>query len=199
MFYPTILLKLVGMCYIDFEYYLPSQLHFISIALNWFLYIFFSLCHVHLAYFFFLESIQGNNDLARVSQVLTMVVINTFAFFTLLFYKLKYKEYLKLVDYMNENFLTRSAYGLTFMTGERCYVVSVRHLFWWTLMCVGGTLQWCVVPLFTRTRMLPIDVKYPFNALVSDFIDFFVLSFCFFLGVCVFGEEKFSNYFSPIG
>lgn len=69
-------------------------------------------------------------------------------------------------DYMNRNFLPRSAYGLTFMTAERSYIVANRYTFWWTVLCLQGTLQWAVIPLFASTRTLPIEISYPVNELV---------------------------------
>lgn len=117
--------------------------------------------------FFAVEMIESD-DLIHVTNAIAMFIINVFAFVTILYFKMYEKEYAKLVNYMHENFLTRSAYGLTFMTVERSYLLANRHAFWWTIMCVGGTLQWSIVPLFVQTRMLPIDIKYPFDALISS-------------------------------
>lgn len=174
MYYQTILLKAIGMCDIEFENYLPK--HF-SIILNWFIFGFLSSCHIHLVLLYAQDSIRSN-DLARTSNAITMVVIHSFAFVTILFYKLNHKKYLNIVEYMNEKFLTRSAYGLTFLSAERSYIVANRHTFWWTYMCVAGTLQWCIIPFFSENRILPINIEYPFNALVS-------LLFLFFFFLCL--------------
>lgn len=155
----TILLKMVGMCYIEFENILPEKIVFLSNALNWALFAFFSFVHLHLAALFFWEMIHGST-IPVITNAITMVIINTFSFFTLLYYKLNYKKYLKMVDFMNANFLTRSAYGLTFMTTERSYIIANRYTFWWTIMCLQGTLQWVFVPFLRSTRTLPIALKY---------------------------------------
>lgn len=165
MRYQTILLKIIGMLYIHFEDFLPKQFEFASPVFNWAIFGFFSFVHLHVAMLFFLEMIRSS-ALDVISNAITMIIINSFAFFTLLYYKLNYKKYLRMVDFMNTRFLTRSAYGLTFMTAERSYVVANRYTFWWTLMCLQGTLQWVVFPLFASTRILPYDVKYPVDELV---------------------------------
>lgn len=128
MWYQTILLKTAGMCYINFERFLPPKLAFVSIILNWSIFGFFSFVHLHLACLFFLEMIQSS-ALEVITNAITMVIINTFAFFTLLYFKLNYKEYLRMVDFMNTRFSMRSAYGLTFMTAERSYIVANRYTF----------------------------------------------------------------------
>lgn len=168
MWYQTILLKSVGMCYINFERHLPPKMAFLSIILNWAIFGFFSFVHLHLTVLFFFEMVQSS-ALLVITNAITMVIINTFAFFTLLYFKLNYKKYLRMVDYMNAKFSKRSAYGLTFMTAERSYIVANRYTFWWTVMCLQGTLQWVVVPLFASTRTLPIKLKYPVDELVSGY------------------------------
>lgn len=166
MWYQTVLLKTVGMCYINFENYLPEKFAFSSVILNWAIFGFFSFVHLHLAVLFFFEMISAS-ALAVITNAITMIIINVFAFFTLLYYKLNSNKYLRMVDYMNKNFLTRSAYGLTFITGERSFIVANRYTFWWTLMCLQGTLQWVVVPLFASQRTLPIKLNYPVDEFVS--------------------------------
>lgn len=163
--YQTILLKAVGMCNINCENYLPNRFVFLSIILNWIIFNFFSFVLLHLALLFVIEMIQSN-ALEVITNAITMVIINLFAFFTLLYYKLNYKKYLRMVDYMNEKFVKRSAYGLTFMTAERSYIVANRYTFWWTIMCLQGTMQWVIVPIFRSTRTFPIDIKYPMDELV---------------------------------
>lgn len=166
MRYQTFLLKTVGMCDIDFGRFLPSQLKFISHVLNFLIFAFFSFIHIHLA-LLFVQDMINSDQLHRITNAITMIIINSFAFFTLLYYKLNNKKYLKMVDYMDENFKARSEYGLTFMTGERSYIVAHRYTFWWTLMCMCGTLQWILMPLFKKERTLPIPVKYPVNEMVK--------------------------------
>lgn len=168
MWYQTVLLKTVGMCYINFERYLPKNLANYSATMNWAVFGFFTFVHLHLAVLFFLEMISAD-VLAVVTNAITMIIINVFAFFTLLYYKLNSPKYLRMVDYMNKNFSPRSAHGLTFITGERSYIVANRYTFWWTLMCLQGTLQWVVVPLFASTRTLPIKLTYPVDELVFYF------------------------------
>lgn len=161
----TMLLKMAGMCSINFERFLPKKWQFISTYLNWAIFGFASFVHLHLAILFLLEIIRSD-ALEVITNGITMVIINVFAFFTLLYYKLNYKKYLHMVEYMNKQFLTRSAFGLTFMTAERSYIVANRYSFWWMLMCVQGTLQWVIVPFFASTRTLPIKLKYPIDELV---------------------------------
>ncbi|XP_055304002.1 putative odorant receptor 85e [Sitodiplosis mosellana] len=191
MRYRTILLKLAGMCYINFERYLPKQLEFISVYLNWSLFGFFSFVHLHLAILFLLEMIRSS-ALEVITNAITMVIINVFAFFTLLYYKLNYKKYLRMVEYMNTQFLTRSAYGLTFMTAEKSYIVANRYTFWWTVMCMQGTLQWAIVPLFASTRTLPIELKYPMDELADPYyqIIYFLHSMCQYLLGVIFGNAS---------
>lgn len=169
MRYQTFLLKMGGMCYINFEKYLPKRLEFISALLNWTIFGFFSFVHLHLALLFFLEMIRSN-ALEVITNSITMIIINLFAFFTLLYYKLNCNKYLHMVEYMNTQFLTRSACGLSFMTAERSYIVANRYTFWWTTMCLQGTLQWVIIPLFASTRTLPIQLKYPMDELVWNYL-----------------------------
>lgn len=168
MSYQTILLKAVGMCYTNFERYLPAKMAFLSIILNWSIFGFISFVFLHLAVLFFLEMIRSSS-LEVITNSITMIIINVFAFFTLLYFKLNYKKYLRMVDFMNAKFSTRSAYGLTFMTAERSYIVANRYTFWWTAMCLQGTLQWAILPLFASTRTLPIKLKYPVDEFVSRY------------------------------
>ncbi|XP_031627368.1 putative odorant receptor 85e, partial [Contarinia nasturtii] len=100
--------------------------------------------------------------------------------------------YLRMINYMNTTFLRRSAYGLSFMTAERSYIVANRYVFWWTVMCLQGTMQWTVAPLFASTRTLPIDVKYPVNELLTPYyqIIYSLHSMCQFLLGMIFGNAS---------
>lgn len=161
----TVLLKISGMCDINFNQFLPNRLAFFSPALNGFTFVFFSFILLHIATLFFLEMIQSS-ALPVITNAITMFIINIFAFITLLYYKLNNGKYLRMVEFMNTHFLTRSAHGLTFMTSERSYIVANRYTIIWSIMCLSGTLQWVVVPFFGNTRTLPIAVGYPFDTFV---------------------------------
>lgn len=161
MKYQTFLLKLAGMCYVNFERFLPKRLEFVSPILNNSIFGFYSFVHIHLALLFLRDIFLSSSSFEMITNAITMFIINTFAFITLLYYKLSYKKYLKMVDYMNKNFMPRSAYGLTFITAERSYIVANRYTFWWTVMCVAGTVQWIFTPMFASKRTLPIpNLKY---------------------------------------
>lgn len=165
MRFQTFLLKMSGMCDINFNEILPKRLKYLSSILNGAIFVFFSFVHLHIAALFLLEMIQTSN-LHVITNAITMFIINIFAFITLLYYKWNNNKYLRMIEFMNKHFQTRSAHGLTFMTSERSYIVAKRYTLWWTIMCVSGTLQWVFVPFFTNTRMLPIALNYPIDALV---------------------------------
>lgn len=158
---PTFLMQCCGMCHIDFARYLPASLAFLSFAINMGLLVILSLIHAHLAVLFAMEILQEDATIDRVTNGITMVIINTFALLTLLHYQLNRSKYLRIVDFMNSNFLRRSAPGLTCTTSERSYLTANRYTVVWTIMCVAGTMQWAVWPLFSSTRALPVNVSYP--------------------------------------
>lgn len=165
MWYQTVLLKCTGMCYINFEDYLPLRLAFVSNILNWLIFGIISFVHLHVAILFIFEMMH-TNELAVITNAIAMVIINSFAFYTLVYFKLNYKKYMRMVNYMNAAFWNRSAYGLTFMTAERSYIVANRYTFVWIFLCLQCTLQWLVEPLFESTRTLPIKLTYPVDELV---------------------------------
>lgn len=84
MRYQTILLKLGGMCYINFENYLLKRFEFISFILNWFIFLFG--CFIHCVALLYLWEMIQSSVLDVITNAITMVIINIFAFFTLLYY-----------------------------------------------------------------------------------------------------------------
>lgn len=174
---PTFLMKCCGMYHIDFTRHLPASLAFLSFAINIVIFLFLSLIQVHLAILFAMEIMQEDATIDRVTNGITMTIISSFALFTLVYYQVKRNKYLQIVDFMNSKFRPRSAHGLTCITGERSYLTANRYTFVWTAMCVAGTLQWAVWPLFSSTRALPVNVSYPMlDQTVSE--DSFI-SLCF--------------------
>lgn len=157
----TVLMKCCAMYHIDFARYLPASMAFLSFAINIGFFVFLSLIHVHLAMLFVMEITQEDATIDRITNGITMTIINSFAIFTLLYYQVNRRKYLRIVEFMNSKFLHRSAHGLTCITGERSYLTANRYVFIWTVMCVSGTMQWAVWPLLSSTRALPVNVSYP--------------------------------------
>lgn len=179
---PTFLMKCCGMYHIDLARYLPAPLAFLSFVVNIAIFLILSLIHGHLSVLFVMEILQEDATIDRITNAITMTIINSFAIFTLFYYQMNRHKYLRLVDFMNSKFLPRSAHGLTCITGERSYLTANRYTFIWTVMCVAGTMQWAVWPLFSSKRSLPVNVSYPMlDQTVS--VDLFVANTTIIIGL----------------
>lgn len=148
----------------EFSQYLPQFLHFLPSAINWFIFIMqtFLLLHVDLLFItdFFTVFGKAAGTLEVVTSLITMIIITSFSYFNVLFFQLTRKKYLKIVDFINQNFRRRSAMGVTCITTERTYLLAKRLAIYWTISCLVGTLQWVVVALFSEGRAHPLAVTY---------------------------------------
>lgn len=158
---PTFLMQTCGMCHIDFARHLPESFAFLSFAINIVYFLIIALIHVHLAVLYVMEIMQNDVTIDRITNGITMSIIESMGVITLVYYQLNRRKYLKLVKFMNSKFLFRSAYGLTYITSERSYLTAHRYTFYWTLCCVFGCVQWTIFPLFSSIRTLPLNVSYP--------------------------------------
>lgn len=158
---PTFLMQTCGMCHIDFSRHLPASLAFLSFAINIGYFLFIALIHVHLAVLYVMEIMQKDATIDRVTNGITMSIIESMGVITLVHYQLNRRRYLKLVEFMHSKFRSRSAHGLTCITSERSYLTANRYTFYWTLCCVLGCVQWTIFPLFSSIRTLPLNVSYP--------------------------------------
>lgn len=161
---PTLLLRLNGMCHVNFSQWLPLSLNFLSPLINFIIFFFITFGFIHVIVLFSYQIYFHESD--KVDDVITnaisQIIIYSFALFVLLYFQLKRKTYLNLCEYMNENFRQRSAHGLTFISGERMYFNVVRLDYIWTFMCVYGTLQWVFAPILKSGVKFPIMIEYPF-------------------------------------
>lgn len=157
---PNFLMKTCAMSHIDFARHLPASLAFLSVVINMGIYLLWAFIHVHLTLLFILDITKADATIDRVTNGITMTIIHSFGFFTISYYQYNRHKYLRIVDFMNTKFVPRSAVGLTFTTSERSYLTANRFTFIWTALCIVGTVQWAVWPLFSSTRALPINVNY---------------------------------------
>lgn len=160
--FQTTLMKTVGMCHIDFRSILPEYLGFVSLPLNLLWFAFWGFLNFHLAILFIIDFLEiiGTGALALITNDISMIVINIFSFYTVAYFQLHHKEYLRIVQFMNERFLYRSARGLTMVTSERTYLLAKRCSVIWMSSCLTGVLQWVFVPLYSMDRSHPVNVNY---------------------------------------
>lgn len=153
----TYLLKITAMAPIDFG---DKYSSIINLAI--FIIQSMVILHVDVLFIYEFYSIFGTGSLEQVTYLITMTIISSFSFFNLLYYQLSHKKYLRIVEYINKNFLHRSAYGVTCVTAEQSYLYAKRFSFYWSVSCCAGTFQWVFVALYAGARTLPLRVNYPF-------------------------------------
>lgn len=169
----TRLLRFVGMGRMDYKPYLPKYLAFLSLPINLLVFVFWAFACGHIMVLFLFEISddlrQSNVDVKKVTDSITMIVINSFSFSVVLYFQYHSKMYDRIVDYMNQKFLFRSANAFTFVTLEKCFLRSKRFIAVWGILGLSGCLQWLLIPIITKSEELPINVKYPFDQSVSGF------------------------------
>lgn len=160
----TFILKMIAMVPINFDKYLPSAFVRLSSLLNRLLIILLAFFILNIIVVCFIEfyNLKENGTLEEITYLITVCIIGLFSFFSMSYYQLTYTSYLTIVDYINKNFRHRSAFGLTCVTGEQAYLFAKRFSFYWSVICMGATLQWVALAILAGNRSLPVIIKYTF-------------------------------------
>lgn len=160
----TVALQMMAMVPIDYTKFLPPSLHWLSPSLHR-LAVFMLLIfggNVIITALWILPAAIETVNLEQTTYLITVSIIGTFSVFNMQYYQWSYKSYLHIVDYVNANFLHRSAYGVTCVTGEPAYLLAKRFTFYWTSLCTVSTFQWVFLALFFGYRLLPVNITYTF-------------------------------------
>uniref|UniRef100_A0A3F2ZDF0 Odorant receptor n=1 Tax=Lutzomyia longipalpis TaxID=7200 RepID=A0A3F2ZDF0_LUTLO len=160
-------MQVVGMYPIDYAKYLPRRLFFLSEILNRMYFGFWQLICIHIAVVQ-IASVYVNwgKSLDDISQYLNTSLIYVFTYYIILYFQGRCRTHAKLINYLNENFKSRSAPGITYVTLEPAYKAANKFTHIWLVCCTFGTLHWAFAPILTGTRVLPLNAWYPFDALV---------------------------------
>ncbi|XP_070500089.1 putative odorant receptor 85e [Chironomus tepperi] len=86
-----------------------------------------------------------------------------YGYFILCYMQIYSIKFLKLIDFANKNFRTRSAKGLTFISVDESVQTSRKFIIIWNVACLIGTYGWIIYPIVAMRWMLPFDIWYPFN------------------------------------
>lgn len=160
LYLQTFVLQMLAMVPINFTRILPEDWHSLSPTLNRLtaiLLLFFGGNVVACALFNMTEA-----KLEQLTYLITVSIIGIFSIFTLQYYQWSYTIYLRIVDFVNRNFVHRSAFGVTCVTGEPSYLLAKRFSFFWSTLCLMSTLQWIILAVLNGYRTLPVGVNYPF-------------------------------------
>lgn len=160
----TFILKMIAMVPIDFAKYFPSISAWLSSLLNRLLIFLLAFFILNIIAVCFIEfyNLRTNGTLEEITYLITVCIIGLFSFFSMSYYQLTYAKYLAIVDYMNKSFRHRSAFGVTCVTGEQAYLFAKRFSFYWSVICMGATLQWVALAILAGNRSLPVIIKYSF-------------------------------------
>uniref|UniRef100_A0A240SXW2 Uncharacterized protein n=1 Tax=Lutzomyia longipalpis TaxID=7200 RepID=A0A240SXW2_LUTLO len=179
-------MQVVGMYPIDYAKYLPRRLFFLSEILNRMYFGFWQLICIHIAVVQ-IASVYVNwgKSLDDISQYLNTSLIYVFTYYIILYFQGRCRTHAKLINYLNENFKSRSAPGITYVTLEPAYKAANKFTHIWLVCCTFGTLHWAFAPILTGTRVLPLNAWYPFDALASP--QYEIIYICQFLGQILVG------------
>lgn len=161
-------LKLLAMWPIDYKKILPSSLSFLSNILNGLYYIFWQFICLHLIVLHIVSLVlKWNEGLDEISDFIMTTLIYVFSYFITVYYQLRYKKHKELKDFLDQNFKSRSAKGLTFTTSEFSYLDALKKYKFWVFVCVFGTVHTSLYPILVRKKILPLECWYPFEVIVS--------------------------------
>ncbi|GAB0100514.1 Odorant receptor [Sergentomyia squamirostris] len=179
-------MQVVGMFPIDYAYYLPHRLAFLSDILNKMYFAFWQLICIHIAVVQIASvHVYWDKSLDEISPFLNTSLIYVFTFYIVNYFQGRCKTHAELIDYLNANFKSRSAPGISYVTLEPAYRAANKFTHVWLICCTFGTLHWAFAPLLTGTRALPLQSWYPFNALESP--QYEIIYMCQFLGQILVG------------
>lgn len=161
-------LKLLAMWPINYKKILPSSLSFLSNILNGLYYIFWQFICLHLIVLHIVSLVlKWNEGLDEISDFIMTTLIYVFSYFITVYYQLRYKKHKELKDFLDQNFKSRSAKGLTFTTSEFSYLDALKKYKFWVFVCVFGTVHTSLYPILVRKKILPLECWYPFEVIVS--------------------------------
>ncbi|XP_059611825.1 odorant receptor 83a [Phlebotomus argentipes] len=163
-------MQIVGMFPIDYTKCLPQRLAFLSVILNRMYFGFWQLICIHIAVIQ-IASVHVNwgKSLDDISPFLNTSLIYVFTYYIIVYFQGRYGTHAELIEYINGNFKSRSAPGITYVTLEPAYRAANRFTHVWIICCTFGTLHWAFAPILTGTRALPLHSWYPFNALSPQY------------------------------
>lgn len=161
-------LKLLAMWPINYKKILPTSLSFLSNILNGVYYIFWQFICLHLIVLhIFSLVLKWNEGLDEISDFIMTTLIYVFSYFITVYYQFRYKKHKELKDFLDQNFKSRSAKGLTFTTSEFSYLDALKKYKFWVFVCVFGTVHTSLYPILVRKKILPLECWYPFEVIVS--------------------------------
>lgn len=167
-------LKLMAMWPVDYKKFLPENLSFLSNLLNGFYYIFWQFICLQLIVLHIVSlAINWNKGLDEISDFIMTTLIYVFSYFITVYYQVRYVKHKELEEFVNQNFKSRSAKGLTFTTSEFSYLDALRKYKFWVFVCVFGTVHTSLYPILVRKKILPLECWYPFEVIVSLMIHWF--------------------------
>ena len=168
------LLEVFGLSTINFRPHLPKWLGFLSPILNALIYLTLASSNVYLVVLFGYDAYRCFATDAPITQItndLSMIIINSFSLFARAHFVVKDDECRQMADFVNKNFLFRSAPGVTAITTEQTHLWAKRFTVCWAVVSSLGCLQWILMPLYLGSRIHPIHVDHVvFNQLVSESI-----------------------------
>lgn len=156
------MLKCLGMWPLNFKRFLPYKLH---ILLNALFYCVMSGNLLQMAVFQMktLYEAWDGSRMDDVSDFIISSIIYSAGLMMCLYFQVRYRSNKRMVDHLNRTLVSRSGRGLTYVTITRCHEWARKLSIWWTVGCVLGTIHYGIVPLLIWKRMLPVNIKYPFD------------------------------------
>lgn len=174
-------LKCLGMWPANYKRVLPVSLRHLNLVLNVLFYLLMSGNLLQMAMFQIktLFDAWPRSSMDDVSDFIISSIIYTGGFLMCIYFQVRYRANKNLVDALNKTIFSRSTRGLTYVTVIPCYKWARKLSIYWTLVCVIGTIHYGIYPLLISKRILPINIKYPFDTNVSPafeimyFVQFF--------------------------
>lgn len=159
----TSVLQWVSIMPIKFQQYLPNNLAYISPILNNSIVIIETVSILHIVFLCILELLTtyGNDSLEHITYLIIVLIVGVFSLYGLHYLFWAKSKYMQTVKFINTNFLYRSAFGVTCVTGEQSYLYAKRFTFYWTGACVVATIQWVLVAIWLGDCALPVNVANP--------------------------------------
>lgn len=174
-------LKCLGMWPLNFRKILPRNLHFLNIYLNGVFYLIMSGNLLQMAFLQIktLFDAWGTGD-KDISDYIISSIIYTGGFLMCIYFQIRFPANKRMVDHLNRTLVSRSGPGLTFVDISACYTRARKLSIWWTVVCVLGTIHYGIYPILVQKRVLPINIRYPFDTQSSP--TFEIMYFVQFIG-----------------
>lgn len=175
------MLKCLGMWPLNFKRFLPRSLHSLNFGLNAAFYLLMSgnLLQMAVLQIKTLVDAWNGSNMDDVSDFIISSIIYSAGFAMCLYFQVRYRANKRMVDHLNRTLVSRSSRGLTFVTVIPGYKWARKLSIWWSILCVLGTIHYGIYPLLVSKRILPVNIRYPFDTQESPtfeimyFVQFF--------------------------